>query len=104
MKLTTHPQFGAAATVGILTGLTLGLSSTIITSSLGMQDLASPRKRYINDSFSDDEDHDDEEETPSSSPNEKEWQWLEPSPSRRRPLGGLLSQTILEEDDDSDQR
>jgi len=37
-----------------------------------------------------------------SSSNEAEWQWLERSPSRRRPAPGLMSQTIHEEEDDSD--
>jgi len=30
------------------------------------------------------------------------WQWLDSSSSRRRPTSGLLSQTIHEEDDDSE--
>lgn len=37
-----------------------------------------------------------------SSSNEGEWYWPDPSPSRRRVATGLLSQTILEEEDDSD--
>ena len=37
-----------------------------------------------------------------SSSNEAEWQWLETSPSRRKHASGLLSQTIHEEEDDTD--
>ena len=37
-----------------------------------------------------------------SSSYEADWQWLDPSPSRRKLAAGLLSQTILEEVDDSD--
>jgi hypothetical protein len=37
-----------------------------------------------------------------SSSNEGEWYWPDPTHSRRRPATGLLSQTILEEEDDSD--
>ncbi|KAK0392251.1 hypothetical protein NLU13_1747 [Sarocladium strictum] len=98
--------FGVAATVGIITGLTLALSSSIITASFNMQDSSSlcksrRRNAYLDDgSISSNGDEDEDEETPSSSSNEKEWQWLDPAPLRRRPAGGLLSQIILEEDDD----
>jgi hypothetical protein len=37
-----------------------------------------------------------------SSGTELDWQWLDSSSQRRRPASGLLSQTILEEDDDSE--
>lgn len=38
-----------------------------------------------------------------SSSNDGEWYWPDPNlPSRRRPATGLLSQTILEEEDDSE--
>lgn len=39
-----------------------------------------------------------------SSSNEGEWYWPDPAAasSRRRPATGLMSQTILEEEDDSD--
>jgi hypothetical protein len=116
MDFDTNPvyQFGAAASVGIVAGLTLAFSSTVITSLLGMQDTEPSytrqrrRKGYITEGGSTDasldyhDDEDEDDETSPSSSNEKEWQWLEPSPSRRRPASGLLSQTILEEDDDSE--
>ncbi|KAL7949138.1 hypothetical protein V8C42DRAFT_313421 [Trichoderma barbatum] len=94
-----------AAAVGIFAGFTLATSSTIITSYLGMQDngstaqasrsRASQGKKPLS-SFSTPTIKDD------SSSNEGEWYWPDPSPSRRRPATGLLSQTILEEEDDSD--
>jgi hypothetical protein len=37
-----------------------------------------------------------------SSGTELDWQWLDSSSQRRRPASGLLSQTILEEEDDSE--
>ncbi|KAL7812261.1 hypothetical protein V8C26DRAFT_407402 [Trichoderma gracile] len=103
-----------AALVGALAGLTLATSSTVITAYLGMQGPASrngngssrgarsrtplqgkdPLSSYYsspNTLVKDD-----------SSSNEGEWYWPDPSPSRRRPATGLLSQTILEEEDDSD--
>ncbi|EHK27416.1 uncharacterized protein TRIVIDRAFT_131106, partial [Trichoderma virens Gv29-8] len=94
-----------AAAVGIFAGFTLATSSSVITSYLGMQDNGStsqgPRSRASQgkkslSSFSTPSLKDD------SSSNEGEWYWPDPSPSRRRPATGLLSQTILEEEDDSD--
>ncbi|KAL7913644.1 hypothetical protein GGI35DRAFT_218842 [Trichoderma velutinum] len=94
-----------AAAVGVFAGFTLATSSTVITAYLGMQDSGSsaqePRSRasqgkkalssLSTPTFKDD-----------SSSNEGEWYWPDPSPSRRRAATGLLSQTILEEEDDSD--
>ncbi|KAL6402545.1 hypothetical protein AUP68_15025 [Ilyonectria robusta] len=37
-----------------------------------------------------------------SSSTELDWQWLDSPSHRRRPAAGLLSQTIHEEDDDSE--
>lgn len=37
-----------------------------------------------------------------SSGTELDWQWLDSSSQRRRPASSLLSQTILEEEDDSE--
>ncbi|PNP55109.1 hypothetical protein THARTR1_04798 [Trichoderma harzianum] len=94
-----------AAAVGIFAGFTLATSSTVITSYLGMQDSGStaqgPRSRVSQgkkslSSLSTPTLKDD------SSSNEGEWYWPDPSPSRRRVATGLLSQTILEEEDDSD--
>ncbi|KAL6798746.1 hypothetical protein J3E68DRAFT_400721 [Trichoderma sp. SZMC 28012] len=94
-----------AAAVGIFAGFTLATSSTVITSYLGMQDSGStaqgPRSRTSQgkkplSSLSTPTLKDD------SSSNEGEWYWPDPSPSRRRVATGLLSQTILEEEDDSD--
>lgn len=102
MNLTT--QFGVAAFIGILTGLILALSSTILTSNLNLQDPHPSRKqlpssnrrhnkyKYLQDSS----DHE------SSSPETADWRWVDTSPVRRRPARGLLSQTIHEEDDSSD--
>ncbi|KAM6487081.1 hypothetical protein HDV62DRAFT_142101 [Trichoderma sp. SZMC 28011] len=95
-----------AAAVGIFAGFTLATSSTVITSYLGMQDSgstpqgsrsrASQGKKPLSSSLSTPTLKDD------SSSNEGEWYWPDPSPSRRRVATGLLSQTILEEEDDSD--
>ncbi|KAK5993220.1 hypothetical protein PT974_06649 [Cladobotryum mycophilum] len=87
-------QFGTAAAVGIIAGITLATSSSIITTYLGMQedpyDTARKEKKALPSSAS---------SRDGSSSNETEWYWTEPSPSRRRPATGLLSQTIMEEDD-----
>lgn len=102
--------------MGIVAGLTLAFSSTIITSLLGMRDTSPSstrfkrplKKGYLEhdtdaSSDVDDQDYDQaSDDTLPSSANEKDWQWLDPSPSRRRPASGLLSETILEEEDDSD--
>ncbi|KAK1243546.1 hypothetical protein MKX08_001684 [Trichoderma sp. CBMAI-0020] len=101
-------QLGTAAAVGIFAGFTLATSSTVITSYLGMQDgvngssegthsRASQTKRSLPPFSSDPLIKDD------SSSNDGEWYWPDPNPSsRRRPATGLLSQTILEEEDDSE--
>ncbi|WAO93714.1 Hypothetical protein NCS54_01126900 [Fusarium falciforme] len=90
--------FGAAAGVGIFAGIALAICSSLITTHLGMQDddttserLASKQSLTIDTSSRRD-----------SSGNELEWQWLDSPSHRRRPAGGLLSQTIHEEDDDSE--
>ncbi|KAL7925298.1 hypothetical protein ACQKWADRAFT_283589 [Trichoderma austrokoningii] len=97
---------GTAAAVGIFAGFTLATSSTVITSYLGMQDSvsvsgtrsrASQTKKSLPPFSSDALIKDD------SSSNDGEWYWPDPNlPSRRRPATGLLSQTILEEEDDSE--
>jgi hypothetical protein len=91
-----YTLFGSAAFIGIVAGITVGASSTFITSYLGMHNDASKELLQIRDDESDD--------TPllleESSSNEAEWQWLERSPARRRPAPSLLSQTIHEEEDD----
>ncbi|KAK4069749.1 uncharacterized protein Triagg1_6879 [Trichoderma aggressivum f. europaeum] len=98
-------QLATAAAVGVFAGFTLATSSTVITSYLGMQDSGStaqgPRSRASQgkkplSSLSTPTLKDD------SSSNEGEWYWPDPSPSRRHVATGLLSQTILEEEDDSD--
>ncbi|KAM0343288.1 hypothetical protein ACHAPU_008738 [Fusarium lateritium] len=91
--------FGAAAGVGILVGIALAIFSSLITSYLGMQNEDPTSKRPAS--------KEDLLETRSrrdsqSSGTELDWQWLDSSSQRRRPAGGLLSQTILEEDDDSE--
>jgi uncharacterized membrane protein YuzA (DUF378 family) len=106
--------FGAAAFVGIIAGLVIGISSTYITTYFGMQDelpeddilyasSSSPsatkqrQRRFLTDTDDLDSVKDD-----SSASTEFDMQWLEPSssPTRRRLVSGLLSQTIHEEDDD----
>ncbi|RFU72350.1 hypothetical protein TARUN_9913 [Trichoderma arundinaceum] len=101
-------QLGTAAAVGIFAGFTLATSSTAITSYLGMQDGAGggseearsrslQAKKSLSPFPSPSLTKDD------SSSNEGEWYWPDPSShSRRRPATGLMSQTILEEEDDSD--
>ncbi|RSL66047.1 hypothetical protein CEP51_012877 [Fusarium floridanum] len=91
-------EFGAAAGVGIFAGIALAICSGLITTHLGMQDddttserPASKQSLTIDTSSRRD-----------SSGNELEWQWLDSPSHRRRPAGGLLSQTIHEEDDDSE--
>lgn len=96
-----------AGLVGALAGLTLATSSTVITSYLGMQGDASrngssARSRTPPQGKDPLSSHSNAYVKDDSSSNEGEWYWPEPSPSRRRPATGLLSQTILEEEDDSD--
>ncbi|CAM1508453.1 Fc.00g053010.m01.CDS01 [Cosmosporella sp. VM-42] len=90
--------FGAAAAVGIVAGIILGMSSSLLTSYLGMQgedeelEPKSSKQRYLQEST----------RRWDSSSAEVDWQWLESPSQRRRPAAGLLSQTIHEEDDDSE--
>ncbi|TFB05446.1 hypothetical protein CCMA1212_002469 [Trichoderma ghanense] len=107
----TALQLATAALVGAFTGLTLATSSTVITSYLGMQGDASSNGSRSAHSRTPPHDKDPLSSYYSSpntlvkddsSSNEGEWYWPDPSPSRRRPATGLLSQTILEEEDDSD--
>ncbi|CAG7558599.1 unnamed protein product [Fusarium equiseti] len=91
--------FGAAVGVGIIAGITIAIFSSVITSYLGMQkdDYALKRSGSKENLL----------ETSSrrdslSSDTDLGWQWLDSSSSRRRPTSGLLSQTIHEEDDDSE--
>ncbi|EGR44968.1 uncharacterized protein TRIREDRAFT_111632 [Trichoderma reesei QM6a] len=113
-------NLATAALVGAFAGLTLATSSTVITSYLGMQGDTSRNGNGKSSSSS--RSSSGRSRTPSqgkdplssyysspntlvkddSSSNEGEWYWPDPSPSRRRPATGLLSQTILEEEDDSD--
>ncbi|PTB62826.1 hypothetical protein BBK36DRAFT_1144367 [Trichoderma citrinoviride] len=100
-----------AALVGALAGLALATSSTVITSYLGMQGDIITRSN-VNGKEARSRNPQDKDYLSSSnntlvkddsSSNEGEWYWpTDPSPSRRRPATGLLSQTILEEEDDSD--
>ncbi|KAF9775915.1 hypothetical protein IL306_005912 [Fusarium sp. DS 682] len=91
--------FGAAASVGILAGIGLAIFSSILTSYLGMQsDDMDSGASSSKDSLLDTSSRRDSQ----SSGTELDWQWLDSSSQRRRPAGGLLSQTIHEEDDDSE--
>lgn len=80
-----------------MTGVVLAISSSLLTSSLGMQDddtnkRPSSKQSLLQDSAS----------RPSSSGTELDWQWLDSPSHRHLPTGGLLSQTIHEEVDDSE--
>lgn len=85
--------------MGIISGIVVGVFSSVITSSLGMQGrdeapTKPPKQKYLDD-FNKRRD--------STSASDYDWQWLEaPSQRRRHPAAGLLSQTIHEEDDDSE--
>ncbi|KAL7797497.1 hypothetical protein V8C37DRAFT_369671 [Trichoderma ceciliae] len=97
---------GTAAAVGIFAGLTMATSSTVITSYLGMQDgtgnNSDSRSRTLQTKKSLPPFPPPSLTKDDSSSNGGEWHWLDPAHSRRRPATGLLSQTILEEEDDSD--
>ncbi|KAK7427901.1 hypothetical protein QQZ08_005513 [Neonectria magnoliae] len=91
--------FGAAAGVGIFSGIVIGISSTLVTTQLGMQDdddasreRPGSKQSYVQDAKS----------LRDSSSTDLDWQWLDSPSHRRRPAAGLLSQTIHEEDDDSE--
>ncbi|KAH7189122.1 uncharacterized protein B0J16DRAFT_108209 [Fusarium flagelliforme] len=90
--------FGAAAGVGIIAGITIAIFSSVITSYLGMQKddalKGSGSKENLLETSS--------RRDSLSSDTDLGWQWLDSSSSRRRPTSGLLSQTIHEEDDDSE--
>jgi len=94
--------FGVAAFIGLLTGLVLALSSTILTTNLNLQDSPSTRKsqparrRNKFQYLQGDSEHE------YSSPETTDWNWVDTSPVRRKAAPGLLSQTIHEEDDSSD--
>ncbi|RDA85085.1 hypothetical protein CP532_3094 [Ophiocordyceps camponoti-leonardi (nom. inval.)] len=78
--------FSVAITIGIISGIILAVTSSIVTECLGMH-----------------EEPDLKLETPPtvSPPVEYDWPWPESSPpSKRRQPSGLLSQTIHEEDSD----
>ncbi|CEI39541.1 unnamed protein product [Fusarium venenatum] len=92
-------EFGAAAGVGIMAGVAIALFSSIITSYLGMQnDDLGPKRSASKESLLETSSRRDS----LSSDTDLGWQWLDSSSSRRRPTSGLLSQTIHEEDDDSE--
>ncbi|RKK90443.1 hypothetical protein BFJ71_g11597 [Fusarium oxysporum] len=95
----TLAGFGAAAGVGILAGIGLAIFSSTITSYLGMQsdDIDSGGSTTKGSLLETSSRRDSQ-----SSGTELDWQWLDSSSQRRRPAGGLLSQTIHEEDDDSE--
>jgi hypothetical protein len=91
--------FGAAAGVGIIAGITIAIFSSVITSYLGMQkDDYALKRSGSKESLLETSSRGDS----LSSDTDLGWQWLDSSSSRRRPTSGLLSQTIHEEDDDSE--
>ncbi|RGP76839.1 hypothetical protein FLONG3_5045 [Fusarium longipes] len=91
--------FGAAAGVGIMAGVAIAIFSSVITSYLGMQSNDLDEKRSASkESLLETSSRRDS----LSSDTDLGWQWLDSSSSRRRPTSGLLSQTIHEEEDDSE--
>ncbi|KYK56799.1 hypothetical protein DCS_03805 [Drechmeria coniospora] len=92
-------EFGTAAAIGIICGLVVGVSSSLITTNLGMYDDAEGGDEQPSDKSDEKASRD-----LSSAPQpflETDWYW-DASPVRHRRPSGLLSQTIHEEDDDSD--
>ncbi|KAH6892076.1 hypothetical protein B0T10DRAFT_546899 [Thelonectria olida] len=92
--------FGAAAGVGIVAGIIIAVFSTSIASRLGMYDEDRPpstrpssKRSYFEESTS---------RRDSSSTTDLDWQFLDSPARRRKSAVGLLSQTILEEEDDSE--
>ncbi|TQV92261.1 hypothetical protein V2A60_004548 [Cordyceps javanica] len=112
-------KLSAAAGIGIIAGVLLGATSSVITSYLGMQDSdEDPYERdrdyidYYDEDEADRDDDLDERDYPHSrdmyqlgSPSyQKHLRASDPNaagPIQRRVARGLLSQTIHEEDDDS---
>lgn len=101
-------QFGVAAFVGIIAGTSLHATSGVIVAIFGLDEesgraVVVRRKATSGSGASTPAEFKRLEELPSSQ--ESEWQWLERAPessTRRRRTQGLLSQTILEEDDNSE--
>ncbi|OLN84464.1 hypothetical protein CCHL11_08222 [Colletotrichum chlorophyti] len=94
-------ELACGACIGIVTGLTLSCTSTVITSVLGMRDnglrSAPPTPMPSTPSS----ERPGTGKTEDSSSYETDWQLLnKPPPKRRRRTPGLWSQTIHEEDDD----
>lgn len=91
----TRFQFSVAAAIGVASGVFLGLSSSIITTYMGMCDDSEPGDRPSDKLAG------YEKGLPVSGPAswEADWYWTESSTSRFRQPSGLLSQTIHEEDD-----
>ncbi|KAJ6438643.1 activator subunit [Purpureocillium lavendulum] len=92
-------EFGAAAGIGIFAGIALAITSSLITSHLGMHDEEPQEQDYSLESI-DKLKPRRRDVTPAVL--DTDWYWTESSPSGRRRPSGLLSQTIHEEDDDSD--
>ena len=105
-------QFGCAAFVGILTGLTMQLTSSVFTSLLGMQGSDDKRDDRIfkvdrgdrQDGYDSLRGSEDEPSTPDS---DSFWgdmggSLTVPSLSKRKVPGRLFRETIHEEEDDDD--
>ncbi|KND93747.1 hypothetical protein TOPH_01738 [Tolypocladium ophioglossoides CBS 100239] len=90
--------FGAAAGVGIVAGIALGVTSSLITSYLGMQ--GDPQEDERQSAKMEKYDLGTSKASPAII--ETDWYLADSSPTRQRRPSGLLSQTIHEEDDDSD--
>ncbi|OAA77376.1 hypothetical protein LEL_04199 [Akanthomyces lecanii RCEF 1005] len=113
LALLASLKIAAAAGIGIVAGIVLGATSSVITSYLGMQDSDEDfyeRERDYLDYYDDEEDEEDEERyrygrDPYGLDAASYQKHLRGSDSdtgpKRRVARGLLSQTIHEEDDSS---
>jgi hypothetical protein len=106
---TLYIYLGVAAVIGLLTGSILHLSSTIILSLFNLSPGPEKSSRSAASVRAAREQKKLEDAWQSSSSKggdsslEKRYaEWLEKDVGKRRGSGGLIGQTILEEDDDSD--
>ncbi|KAJ9142748.1 hypothetical protein NKR23_g7041 [Pleurostoma richardsiae] len=91
--------FGSAAFVGIVAGMVLQLTSSTVVSVLGIDSSNQEAMGHVKSEADEKQQILDDQ-----SSQESDWPWLEEQPHtpnfrRKRYTEGLLSQTILEEDD-----
>ena len=95
-------QFASAAFIGIAAGTVLYVISTLLSSILGLYDEEEPTSELSRPPTADSQSSQLLKKDESSS-YESDWQMLAQSPNMRKKRSpGLLSQTIHEEDDDSE--